>query len=131
MSITSINSNNALPGLPPRTATPESSAVDLRPAKAAQQAGATPVQTEQSVTQAQKTEATRQQVEQAAKEVNEFLKPINNSLQFKVDDDTGKTVVKVIDTVTEDVIRQFPSEEMLAIAKAIDQMKGLLVHQKA
>lgn len=131
MSITSINSNNALPGLPPRTATPESSAVDFRPAKIAQQAGAAPVQTEQSVTQAQKTEATRQQVEQAAKEVNEFLKPINNSLQFKVDDDTGKTVVKVIDTVTEDVIRQFPSEEMLAIAKAIDQMKGLLVYQKA
>lgn len=131
MSITSINSNNALQGLPPRTATPESPAFDLRPAKAAQQAGAAPAQTEQSVTQAQKTEATRQQIEQAAKEVNDFLKPINNSLQFKVDDDTGKTVVKVIDTITKDVIRQFPSEEMLSIAKAIDQMKGLLVHQKA
>lgn len=131
MSITSINGNNVLQGATPRTPATESLVADVRPAKAAQQSGATATQTEQSVTQVQKTEATRQQIEQAAKEVNEFLKPINNSLQFQLDDDTGKTVVRVIDTITKDVIRQFPSEEMLAIAKAIDQMKGLLVHQKA
>jgi flagellar protein FlaG len=63
--------------------------------------------------------------------VNEFIKPLNNSLQFNIDDDTGKTVVKVIDTATKEVIRQFPSEEMLSIAKAIDKMQGLLIHQKA
>lgn len=131
MSITSINSANVLQGLPPRNSVTESPAVELQPAKTAEQANSVAAQTEQSVKQAQKPEATRQQVEEAAKEVNEFLKPINNSLQFQLDDDTGKTVVKVIDTVTKDVIRQFPSEEMLAIAKAIDQMKGLLVHQKA
>ena len=130
MSITSI-SNNALPGLAPRTASPESPAVDARPAKVAQQAGAAPVQTEESVSQATKLEVTREQVEKAAKEVNDFLKPINNSLQFQLDDDTGKTIVKVIDVATQDIIRQFPSEEMLSIAKAIDKMKGLLVHQKA
>jgi flagellar protein FlaG len=129
MSISSIN-NNVFQGMvSPRTT--EASFADPRPVKAAEQAGAVPTQTEQSITQAKKTDPTRQQVEEAAKQVNDFLKPINNSLEFQLDDTTGKTIVKVIDTTTKDVIRQFPSEEMLSIAKAIDQMKGLLVHQKA
>jgi len=52
-------------------------------------------------------------------------------LQFNIDDETGKTIVKVVDATTNELIRQFPSEEMLSIAKAIDQMKGLLIQQKA
>ena len=32
---------------------------------------------------------------------------------------------------TEELIRQIPSEEMLALAKALDTMKGLLIQQKA
>ena len=54
-----------------------------------------------------------------------------NNLQFTVDEDTGIDVVKVVDTDTKEVIRQFPSEEILAIAKAIDQLQGLLVKDKA
>lgn len=70
-------------------------------------------------------------LEDVVKDVNEFIKPINNSLQFSIDDDTGTTVVKVIDRETEEVIKQIPSEEMLALAKAIGQLKGLLVKQQA
>jgi len=104
---------------------------DVRQARAVQNSSSTPVQTAQAVEQTQKVEPSRQQVEEAAKTVNEFLKPINNSINFSLDEDTGITVVKVIDVTTKEVIRQIPSEEMLVIAKAIDQMKGLLVQQKA
>lgn len=87
--------------------------------------------TEQSIAQAQKAEATREQLQEAVQRVNEFVQPFNNGLQFSLDDDTGKTIVKVIDKSTDEIIRQFPSEEMLNIAKAIDTMKGLLIQQKA
>lgn len=127
-----ISINSATLGNLPRTPASETPAVDVRQqAKVAQHSDSTTVQTEQSVAQTQKAEASRAQVEEAAKAVNDFLKPINNALEFQLDDDTGKTVVRVIDTATKDVIRQFPSEEMLSIAKAIDKMKGLLIHQKA
>lgn len=129
MSYISINSEQ--PGSLPRRPANDVATVDLRPAKAAPSSGAVRAQAEEPVPQAQITETTRTQVEEAAKAVNEFLKPINNMLQFQVDEDTGKTVVKVIDLATKDVIRQFPSEEMLTIAKAIDKMKGLLIQQKA
>ena len=130
MNISSIN-NNALPGVTARPVAAEAPAPELRQVFASQASSAAKVQTEQPVSQTQKAEASRQELEEAVKQVNDFLKPINNSIQFNLDDDTGKTIVKVIDLATKDVIRQFPSEEMLGIAKAIDKMKGLLVQQKA
>lgn len=130
MNISSINSS-ALPGTVSRPVAAESPGMEVRQARVTQNQGSTPVQIEQAVTQTEKIEASRQELEEAVKAVNDFLKPINNSIQFNLDDDTGKTIVKVIDLATKDVIRQFPSEEMLSIAKAIDKMKGLLVQQKA
>lgn len=125
MNISPLN-NSTLP-----STSAQSLVADARPARVVQNSGTTQAQTAQAVEQAQKNEPTRQQVEEAAKTVNEFLKPINNSINFSLDEDTGITVVKVIDVATKEVIRQIPSEEMLVIAKAIDQMKGLLVQQKA
>lgn len=63
--------------------------------------------------------------------MNEFVQTLSNALDFSVDKETGQTVVKVVDKATGDVIKQIPSEEMLAIAKAIDKVKGLLIQQKA
>ena len=71
------------------------------------------------------------QLTAAVKAANDFVSLVNDSVQFSVDNETGKTVVKVIDKSTEEVLRQIPSEEMLAIAKALDDIKGLLVRQKA
>lgn len=124
MNISSLSSFS-LPTAAVPTASP-----DARPARAPAESAATPVQTTQAVESPSKTEASRQEVEDAVKSVNDFLKPINDSIRFSVDDETGISVIKVIDVTTKDVIRQFPSEEMLSIAKAIDQMKGLLVQQK-
>jgi flagellar protein FlaG len=111
--------------LAPRQSPPEStsSAPDARLAIAA----AAP----QAPQAPQEAKPSRQQLDDAVKAVNDFVNPVNNSLQFRVDDDTGKTIVKVIDKTTNEVIRQFPSEEMIAIAKALDGIKGLLFRQKA
>lgn len=114
---------------PPTTAL-TSASNDVRLPRAQAEGASAPVQIAQAVTSPSKTEASRQEVEDAVKSVNDFLKPINDSIRFSVDDETGISVIKVIDITTKDVIRQFPSEEMLSIAKAIDQMKGLLVQQK-
>lgn len=72
-----------------------------------------------------------QQLNDAVKSMNDFVGNINSSLKFSVDDKTGQTIVKVMDNDTKEVIKQIPSEEMLAIAQAVDKLKGLLVQQKA
>ena len=53
------------------------------------------------------------------------------SLLFSIDHDTGRTVVKVMDSNTQELIRQIPPEETLRLAKEIDRMQGLLFHRQA
>ena len=67
----------------------------------------------------------------ALDEVREAVKPVAQSLQFSLDHDTGRTVVKVMDTETNEMIRQIPSEDILKIAQAIDKLQGLLIKQQA
>lgn len=70
------------------------------------------------------------QVEKAVEDVQRFVETMTNNLQFSIDDDSGRTVVKVVDRQTEEVLRQIPSEEMLDIARTLGKLKGLLVEQK-
>lgn len=76
--------------------------------------------------------ATSGQLQNAADSINKAMQQSNKSLEFTVDTSTKKSVVKLIDSETGDTIRQFPSEEMLAISRSIDQFqKGLLLKQEA
>jgi flagellar protein FlaG len=72
----------------------------------------------------------KEQLNDAADKANEFLKALDVQLLFSVDEGTGKTVVKVTDKQTGDLIRQIPSKEMLAIAKALDTIQGLIIRKK-
>ena len=58
----------------------------------------------------------RQELEAAARAINEFSKQSQRNLEFSVDDISGRIIVTVREADSGDVIRQIPSEEMLAIA---------------
>src|ERR1035437_9076694 len=99
MSVQSINST--APSLAPPVANPRQSAIEAQLAQAT-------VVTQQAPPSVKDAQASRQQLDQAVKSVHDFVSTFNNSLQFSDDGDTGKTVVKVIDTATEEVIKQIP-----------------------
>jgi flagellar protein FlaG len=64
--------------------------------------------------------------------LNHAMRQSNQSLEFSVDANTQRTVVKMVDTSTGELIRQFPSETILAISRGIDQFQhGLLLTNKA
>ena len=83
-----------------------------------------------SAVEAQATPAGSEQVRHAAETINRQLQVVAPNLRFSVDEDTGKTVVRVVDTDTGEIIRQVPSEEVLAISRSIDRLQGLLFHQQ-
>ena len=76
------------------------------------------------------TPPSRDALLQAIDEVQKVITPVAQNLRFSIDQDTGETVVKVVDAQTDQVIRQMPSEEVLAMSKAIDKLKGLLIKQQ-
>ncbi len=53
--------------------------------------------------------------------LNSKVQNLNRNLQFSIDQTSGDLVVKVIDTQTQEVIRQIPSKEAMAMAQNIDQ----------
>jgi flagellar protein FlaG len=68
--------------------------------------------------------ARRAELESARREANELLARNGSELAFELDDSTRRVVVKLIDTRTREVLRQMPSPEMLAIAKALREGDG-------
>jgi flagellar protein FlaG len=54
----------------------------------------------------------------------------NRRLEFKVDEDTHRIVVKVIDTETDKVIKEIPPEQIIELAAKIQEMVGLLVDEE-
>jgi flagellar protein FlaG len=53
-----------------------------------------------------------------------------SNLEFSVDKDTGRSVVKVTERTTNEVIWQFPSEQALQVSKELDRYLGAFVSHK-
>lgn len=64
-------------------------------------------------------------------EMNEILRNIDTSLEFSLHEDSGRIVVRVIDSGSGDLIRQFPSAEALSIAEALTRLQGALIKDQA
>ncbi|WP_374338126.1 flagellar protein FlaG [Methyloversatilis sp.] len=72
-----------------------------------------------------------EEVERTVDEIRRYIEPVDQNLQFSIDKDTGKTIVKLIDSSTKEVLRQIPSEELIAIARSLGKGQGGLIERKA
>lgn len=63
--------------------------------------------------------------------MNRTLNGLDTSLEFSVHQGHGEIVVRVIDNVTGNLIRQFPSDHALAIADALEYLQGALLRDQA
>jgi len=68
-------------------------------------------------------------VEQAVQRIQSYLKSVNHALEFRIDSDSGRTVVSVRDVETGDLIRQFPTEEVLRLAQMADEQNLALLSE--
>ncbi|GMR15888.1 MAG: hypothetical protein BMS9Abin31_0182 [Gammaproteobacteria bacterium] len=82
-------------------------------------------------------ELSQEALEKVVSQLNAYIQNTQRDMDFSVDDATGRVVVRVVDSNTEEVIRQIPSEEMLAISRHLleslesEQPKGFLIELKA
>jgi flagellar protein FlaG len=103
-------------------------------AAAAPVAGRSPAAAVETVDAVQAKEAapSKKDVEEAVAKLNKSVQDRAQSLEFSIDNDSNRTIVKVIDQSTKEVLRQIPTPEALQIAKSIDARSGgLLVDQEA
>lgn len=67
----------------------------------------------------------------AVKKLNEYVAPALQTVEFSLDHDSKRMIVKVVDTATHKVLRQIPNEEVVAMSKALDKLQGLVIRQTA
>jgi flagellar protein FlaG len=70
-------------------------------------------------------------VEQAAVRVKEVLRGTTSHLEIEIDHDLHKAVIRIFNGESGEIIRQIPSQELLDLAKHLDDPKGLLVRVRA
>ena len=61
----------------------------------------------------------------------ELTEMLQTSLTFKVDEKTDSVVIKVIDKKSNEIIRQIPNEDILALREKMEEMTGILLREKA
>jgi len=76
-------------------------------------------------------ESDKAKLEGAVKKLNDYVAPALQTIQFSIDQESERIVVKVVDTTTQEVLRQIPNEEVLAITKTLDKLQGLVIRQTA
>jgi flagellar protein FlaG len=76
------------------------------------------------------------EISRAVEEINDRMQAVRRDLEFTVDEVSKRTIIRVLDSETKEVIRDIPPETVLAMARMIrlqqdDSIKGLLLEQKA
>ena len=63
------------------------------------------------------------QIEAAVEKLADFAQSLSRGLTFSVDDITGQTVIVVTDSESDEVVRQIPSEELLDLARKLQELQ--------
>jgi flagellar protein FlaG len=82
-------------------------------------------------------EISKSELQRAVDVVNQAVAIEQRSLSFSIDNVSGRSVIKVIDFETDELIKQIPSEELLKVAQNIKRLQeemglsiGLLIDNK-
>jgi len=110
-------------GLSPRAVTAASDAPGLLAAKTSTDSRAAEVRAGET------TRLSAEQTQQSLQEINKVMDALSISVQFQVDPDFDAAIIRVVDQNSGEVIRQFPTEDVVRMAKALDNLKGLLFAQ--
>jgi flagellar protein FlaG len=136
--INSINGSGYAPGLGAAYRAPASPTQSLLPSSPVPGSAEKERAVAETVGKTAQPAVTEQALQVSVDKLNEFISPYVTALQFQIDKDSGgKLVVRIMDTETKEVIKQFPNEKVLALAKALtevlteawDKPEGLLVEQ--
>ncbi|HEY0490377.1 MAG TPA: flagellar protein FlaG [Telluria sp.] len=113
---------------------PQAPVIMREPAPAAQPArapAAAAPAAKTSEVQAKAEAPGKEELSKALDSINKTLQDRAPGLEFSVDRESDRTIVKVVDMETKEVIRQMPSREAMEIAKALDKLQSLMARQTA
>lgn len=121
-----------MPGGPRSTAPPAADATSRVDAKG-DASGARTVRDSEAAPAASSATDTEERLRQQQKELetvvesaNDALSSLTTALSFSLEKDIGRFVVKLVDLSSQEVLRQYPAEEMVEVYKALKRVSELM-----
>ncbi|MDO6774747.1 flagellar protein FlaG [Shewanella sp. 3_MG-2023] len=71
------------------------------------------------------------EVAELVDELNSMVSLMRKGLAFKIDDESGKQIVNVLDLDSGDIIRQIPNQEALELSQKLAEVAGFLLKTEA
>lgn len=71
-----------------------------------------------------------EQLDKMVDDLNSFIQDVRRELRFSVDRDSGQTIIKVIDSKSQQVVRQIPPDDIVGMAEQLDGHSGLLMRTR-
>jgi len=75
-------------------------------------------------------EVNKKELDQALTRVREVFQMADSRVEFSIDPDLDRVVVKILDGESGTIIRQIPQQEVIDLAKRLETPTGLLLHHK-
>jgi len=72
----------------------------------------------------------QEQVGEAVENLNQYAQSVQRQLEFTVDEESGKTIIKVIDAETGETIRDIPPEDVLNMQKKLKETSDQMFHRE-
>jgi flagellar protein FlaG len=69
-------------------------------------------------------------MEKVAQQLQVFVGEMNKGLEFSVHQDSGRDVIKVIDKNSGDLIKQYPTEEVLDLVSKLSDAAGSFINEE-
>jgi flagellar protein FlaG len=92
----------------------------IRQAEQGEKVNVSPLQADKS----EELNSSSETIAIAVAEISEFVQAQNRHLAFSIDENSQRSVVKVTDAESGDVIRQIPSEEVLKLSERIKDLQS-------
>ena len=71
------------------------------------------------------------QLEETLAQMNKAVQRLEPHLEFSFATEDNRLVVKLVDGIKNEVLRQMPPEAMLSLSRRLDDLRGLLVNEVA
>jgi flagellar protein FlaG len=68
---------------------------------------------------------------QAVESLREYVQHVKRHLEFSVDSESGRDIIRVIDSETDEVIREIPPEEAIKMSQRLNESGGSLIRTQA
>lgn len=78
----------------------------------------------------EKEEITKQMVKDKVDGMNEFLEPTKTAVKFQLHEKLNEYYVQVIDSITDEVLKEIPNKKFLDIYASMTELMGIIVDEK-